>query len=217
MGQRPFVGAIVGIAADAREQGINSAPAPTVYWCIAAPVPDPNYLIRTNGDPIAFAGSVRRAVHQVEPNRSVFNLTTLNQQLSDAFGENRLRTVLLSMFALTAVSLACIGLYGTLSYLVNLRRREVGLRIALGAQRPQIVRKFLLQGLRVCAIGCVCGLVLAAASGRVLAGMLYGISRFDAGTMATVVAVLLVVGACAALIPSLRAARTDPMNVLREG
>jgi predicted permease len=217
LGTLPLAGMIRGVVADAREQGINSAPGPTVYWCMAAPMPDPYYLARTQGDPLALAETLRRAIHEVEPARSVFNVSTLNEHLSDAFGENRLRTLLLSLFALTAVSLACIGLYGTLSYLVTLRRREVGLRIALGAQRRQIVRRFLLQGLRVCAIGCACGLALAAASGRLLAGMLYGISPLDARTLSGVVALLLIVGACAALVPSVRAARTDPMEVLREG
>jgi len=213
----PIGGEIRGIAADAREQGINSEPAPTVYWCTSAPEPDPIYLVRTAGDPAAMAETLRRAVHQVEPARSVFNISPLGEQLSDAFAENRLRTLLLSLFALTAVSLACIGVYGTLSYLVTVRRREVGVRLALGAMRQQILARFLLQGLRVCAAGCVAGLALAAASGRLLSGMLYGISPYDAVTLAAVVTLVLLVAGLASLLPALRAARTNPMTVLREG
>lgn len=210
-------GQIAGITADAREQGINTSPMPTVYWCLSNPTPSPYFLVRTTGDPRALAETLRRAIHQAEPSRSVYNLVPLEELLSDTFAENRLRTLLLALFALTAVALACVGLYGTLSYVVSVRRREVGLRLALGAHRPQIVLRFLLQALRVCGIGCVCGLVIAAASRRLLAGMLFGISALDPGTFAGVALLLLAVAACAALLPSLRAARTDPMNVLREG
>jgi putative ABC transport system permease protein len=140
----------------------------------------------------------------------------LDEHLSDAYAENRLRTILLSLFALTAVSLACIGLYGTLSYFVTLRQREIGLRLAMGAMRYQIAKRFLAQGLRVAAIGCVCGLALAGGAGRLLSGMLFGVSTFDNLTLFCVVLLILIVASLAALIPALRASRTDPMNVLRE-
>ena len=130
--------------------------------------------------------------------------------------QNRLRTILLAFFALTAVSLACIGLYGTLSYLVNVRRREVALRLALGALRTQVVGQFLGLGLRVAATGCIAGLLLAAALGRLLAGMLYGVSATDVATLAGVVAIVLAVSVIAALIPAMRAARIEPMQALRE-
>jgi ABC-type antimicrobial peptide transport system permease subunit len=120
------------------------------------------------------------------------------------------------MFALTAVSLACIGLYGTLTYLITLRHREIGLRLALGAMRSQITTRYLMQGLRVALIGCACGLLMAVASARLLAGMLYGVSNFDAKTFGGVIALVLFVAGFAAFVPAFRASRTDPMNVLRE-
>jgi predicted permease len=212
----PLTGEIRSIVGDAREQGINLEPMPVVYWCVSAPVPDPNYLIRTQGEPLAMAQTVRGAIHQVEPGRSVFDVMPLEERLSDAFAETRMRTVLLTLFALTAVALACVGLYGTISYLVTVRRREVGLRLALGAQRWQIAARFLLQGLRVCVVGCVCGLALAAASGRLLAGMLYGVTLSDRATMFGVVLMVLLLAGVAVLLPALRAACTDPMSVLRE-
>src|SRR6185295_17034969 len=107
---------IRGIVSDAREQGLNKAPAPAVYACGASSQPGTFFLLRTRGDPAAMAETIRRKLHEVEPNRAVFDVTPLEEHLSDAFAENRLRTVLLSFFAITAVSLACIGLYGTLSY-----------------------------------------------------------------------------------------------------
>jgi putative ABC transport system permease protein len=215
----PFslTGEIRGVVADAREQALNTEPMPAVYWCVSAPLPDPHYLVRTRGEPMALADTLRRAILQVEPTRSVFDLIPLEAHISDAFAEGRLRTLLLTMFALTAVSLACIGLYGTLTYLVTLRHREIGLRLALGAMRSQIIRRYLAQGLRVALIGCACGLVMAIASARLLSGMLYGVSSLDAKTFAGVIAVVVLVAGCAAFVPAFRASRTDPMNVLREG
>lgn len=209
-------GVVRGIVGDAREEGLNREPSPTVYWCISAPEPDPYYLVRTGTEPMALAETLRKEIHDVEPARSVFNIMPLETHLSDAFAENRLRTILLTFFGVTAVSLACIGLYGTLSYSVTVRRREVGLRLALGALQGQIVKQFLLRGLVVTFLGCLAGWGLAAAFARVLSGMLYGVSPSDTGTLLSVVLLMMVIAAFAALIPSLRAAHVDPMQVLRE-
>ena len=209
-------GEIRGIVADARETGINAAPVPTVYWCFSAGVPDPFFLIRTRGEPMTMTETLRRKVREVEPARSVFDVMPLEQHLSDAFAGNRMRTILLTFFAVTAVLLASLGLYGTLSYFVNVRRRETGLRIALGALRGQILRRFLVQGLGISALGCFAGVALAAASTRVLAGMLYGISRADPATWFGVVLLVIVVALAASLVPSIRAARVEPMQVLRD-
>lgn len=165
---------------------------------------------------MALADTLRRTIHQIEPSRSVFDIQPLRERISASVAEDRLRTTLLTLFALTAVSLVCIGLYGTLNYSVNLRRREVGLRLALGALREQIVRQFVMQGLRVTLLGCLAGWGLAMALTRVLSGMLYGVSPTDAVTLSAVIVLVLVVAALAALIPSFRAARVDPMGVLRE-
>lgn len=162
------------------------------------------------------AGTLRQKIQEIEPARSVFDITPLEDHIDNAFAENRLRTVLLAFFAVTAMTLACVGLYGTLSYTVNLRQREVGLRLALGALRGQIVKQFLLQGLSVTVIGCVVGWALAFASTRLLSGMLYGVSPSDPLTLVSVVLVVLFVAAAASLVPAVRAARLDPMHVLRE-
>ena len=210
------VGEIRGVVADAREQGLNHEPEPTVYWCISAPLPDPYYLVRTKTAPLLMAETVRQKIHELEPARSVFDVSPLEEHLSDSFSENRLRTVLLSFFAATALSLACLGLYGTLSYTVNVRQREVGLRLALGALRGQIVKQFLWQGLAVCLAGCLAGWLLSLASARFLAGLLYGVSPTDVPTLSGVIFLVLAVAAAASLIPALRASRLEPMQVLRE-
>jgi predicted permease len=207
---------IRGVVEDAREEGLNREPGPTVYYCSSAPVPDPFYLVRTRTAPMVMAQTIRRKVHELEPGRSVFDIIPLEEHLDEAFSENRLRTVLLVFFALTAVSLACIGIYGTLSYSVSMRRREVGLRLALGALPGQIVKHFLLRGLGVSLMGCVVGCGLAVAFGRVLSQMLYRISPSDVTTLSSVVLTMLVVAVLASLIPAIRAARVEPMDVLRE-
>jgi len=209
-------GMVRGIVGDAREEGLNEPPVPTVYLCLSAPNPFPNYLIRTHGEPMAMADAVRRRIHELEPARSVYSIMPLEQHLSDAFTEIRLRTMLLTLFAVTAVLLACIGLYGTLSYLGRLRQREVGVRLALGAQRGQILMRFLVQGLRIAAAGCAAGLALGMGMSRFLRVMLYGVSATAPWTYAGVMALILLVAALASLAPALRASRVEPVTVLRE-
>ena len=209
-------GEVRGIVGDAREMGMNVAPVPTVYWCASAPMPDPFFLVRTRTDPMSMAQTIRRKMHEIDPARSVFEMMPLEEHLDDAFAENRLRTVLLVFFALTAVSLASMGLYGMLSYFVSVRRRETGLRLALGALPAQILRHFLLQGLGVTLLGCIAGLGLAAALTRLLAGMLYGVSPSDGTTLLGVILMVLALAAIASLVPAFRAARVEPMRVLRD-
>ena len=209
-------GMVQGIVGDAREEGLNEPAAPTVYSCFSAPDPFPNYLIRTRGEPLRMADAVRRRIHELEPGRSVYGIMPLQTHLDESFSDNRLRTRLLSLFALTAVSLACIGLYGTLSYLGRLRQREVGLRLALGALRSQIMGRLLLQGLRAAGVGCVAGLALAVGFTRFLTSMLYGVSAVDPVTYSGVVLFILLVAVIASLAPAVRAARVEPMQVLRE-
>jgi putative ABC transport system permease protein len=209
-------GQIVGVVGDAREEGLNTKPAPAVYGCLSAANPFPNYLVRTHGDPMAMAETMRRRIHQLEPNRSVYGISPLQEHIDDVSSENRLRTLLLTLFAGSAVSLACIGLYGTLNYLGRMRRREVGVRLALGALRGQILSHFLLQGLRVTLIGCIAGLLLSAGTGRLLAGMLYEVSPVDPETYGAVLVLISLVATLASFVPAWRAARVEPVQILRQ-
>ncbi len=210
------LGRIVGVVGDARERGLDSDAGPVVYSCFSAPTPTPYFLVRTRGEPAAIVQAVRMKIKELEPLRAVYEIAPLEKRIGDAFAQNRLRMVLLVLFALTALSLACVGLYGTLSYVVSLRRREVGLRLALGAQRRDIIRQFLMQGLRVAGFACVCGLVLSSAFTRVLSRMLYGVSPSDPITLTGVTAIVLVVAMIASLLPALRASRLDPLHLLRD-
>src|SRR5712671_1495269 len=207
---------IRGISGDARESGLDHPPFPTAYWCAPLAEPGTYFLVRTRNTPMTMAETIRRQLRNVEPMRSAYDFAPLEQHYSDALSENRLRTILLTFFAATALSLACIGLYGTLSYSVNIRRREVGLRLALGALRSQIVKQFLWQGLVVCILGCLAGFTLAASCSRVLAGLLYGVSTSDVPTLSAVALIVLFVAGVASLVPAIRAAGVEPMQVLRE-
>jgi putative ABC transport system permease protein len=207
---------VTGIVADAREMGMDKEPAPTIYWCTYPFQPGTRFLTRTKGDPALMSETIRRKMHEMEPVRSVFDIKPLTEQISDAFAENRLRTILLAFFAGAAILLASVGLYGSISYNVHLRRREVGLRLALGALRTQIVGQFVSQGLLVASLGCIMGLILAIAVKRFLAGMLYGVSATDPITLASVAVLVLAVSFLASMLPAIRAARLEPMQVLRE-
>ncbi len=207
---------IRGVVGDARENGIETEPAPTVYSCFSAPNPFPTYLVRTSGNPMAMAQTIRQRIHALEPSRSVYGVSLLQQHLDEASAETRLRTILLTLFAAAAVSLACIGIYGTLSYMVRLRQREVGVRLALGATRSQILARFVLQGLRIAALGCFAGLALGAGLSRFLSKMLYGVTALDPITYAGVVSLFMLVAAFASLLPAARAAQVEPVRALRE-
>jgi ABC-type lipoprotein release transport system permease subunit len=206
---------IVGVVGDAREEGLNREPPAIVYWCHAAPVPTPLFVVRTRAEPMTMARTIRRKLGELEPRRSVYEMAPLQDRLHETFAENRLRTILLTFFAVTAMSLAAIGLYGTLSYFVHMRRREIGVRMALGALQREVASSFMRQALKVSLVGCIAGLSLAAALGRAISGMLYGVSPLDFVTFSAVL--LLVIGAAvlASVWPAVRAARVDPMDVLR--
>jgi ABC-type antimicrobial peptide transport system permease subunit len=207
---------IVGVVGDARERGLDREPGPIVYPCLSAPTPMPYFLARTRGEPAAITASVRLMLKQLEPMRAVYDIAPLDERIGAAFTQNRLRTLVLILFAMIALTQACVGLYGTLSYVVTLRRREIALRLALGASRHEIIRHFLMQGLRVAGLACLCGLALSVAFSRVLSGMLYGVSPSDSVTLSGVVGFVLIVAAVAALVPATRAALVQPMEVLRE-
>jgi putative ABC transport system permease protein len=205
-----------GIVGDARETGLDREAPPTAYWCAGSMQPNTFFLVRTSGELSSMPATIRRKVHEIEPRRSVYDLTPLTEHISDGYAENRLRMTLLASFALTAIALAAIGLYGTLSYLVNVRRREVALRMTLGALRSEVVRRVVNQGLRISVLGCAIGLALAAAFTRFLSSMLYGVSSTDLATLGAVTALVLAVSILASLLPAIRAAGIEPIVTLRE-
>ena len=211
-----FPSRITGVVGDARDIATGREAAPAVYYCYSGGVASPWFLIRTSSEPAAAAGAVRARLNELEPLRAVFDIAPLTERIGDVYAPDRLRMALLVFFAATALSLACLGVYGTLNYVVSLREREVGLRVALGAVSRNIVWHFLLNALRIVGLACAAGLLLSLAVTRVLSGMLYGVAASDPTTLSAVVVVVAVVAAVAALLPAVRASRIDPMKALRE-
>jgi hypothetical protein len=209
-------GRIVGIVGDAREIGLHRDPVPTVYWCARALNPMQYFLVRTRGEPSTLAQTIRMALKQLEPLRSVYDMAPLDDRIVGAFAETRLRTALLALFAASALGLASLGVYGTLAYMISIQRYELGVRLALGATRPGVVALILSTSLRVVAASCACGIGLSLLLTRLMASLLFGVSPFDSLALTAATAVVLAVAALASLMPAIRAARLDPAQVLRE-
>ena len=208
---------IAGVVGNAREFSLDRDAVPSYYPCrVAYATPALAFLVRARGGPGGLVNAVRAKIKDLEPLRAVYDVAPLPERIGTEYADERLRTSALALFAGTALALACLGVYGTLSYVVGLRRREVGLRVALGAQRSDIVAQFLGQALRVVAVASIVGLALSLAFSRALSGMLFGVSPFDAATLVTVIALVASVAIVAALVPAIRAARVAPMTVLRE-
>ena len=199
-----------------RELGIDQATAPTVYACDCAPNPFPWFIARTRGEPASIGLAVRQRLVRLEPLRSVYDMAPLDERIGDAYAQSRLRTWVLTFFALTALALVCTGIYGTLSYAVSLRRREVAVRLALGAVRRTVMHQLMTTSVRVVGVATACGTVLALLFAQTLSTMLYGVSPSDPVTLTGVLIAVVTVAGLAALIPAARATFGQPMRALRE-
>ena len=212
-----FSGEIVGVVADVREQGLIKDPEPILYMCgLMAHWPDPYYIVRTDPSRPATMAGIREALREIEPGRAVYDASTLTETLSESLSQPRLNTVLLTLFALMALMLAAIGLYGMLAQFVSQRRREIGLRIALGAQPAQVLAQVIRHGALVIGAGIVFGLGGAFALARFMATLVFGIPWHDPVTFAAVPVVLAAIAAAATIVPARRAVRVDPIEALRE-
>jgi predicted permease len=208
---------IVGVAGNARDFGLEREPVPTTYACTTTVAYPPlALLVRTTNDPMTMVNVVRERLAEIAPQRSMYGVMPLEQRIGNEYSADRLRTGVIALFAGAALLLVSLGMYGTLSYVVSLRRREIGLRVAFGAAQSAITSHFLFKAMRVVGAACLAGLALAFALSRSLSSMLYGISPNDPATLTGVIVVVLIVAAAAALVPAVRAARVDPMTALRE-
>ncbi len=206
---------IVGVIADARTESLADAGIPRVYVDIYQhPAKDLAFFLRGQVDPAAIAAQVRTQVQSVDPELPVFHAETLDDILSSSLSVRRFSMEMVALFAATALLLAGLGIYGTISYLVNGQSREIAIRLALGAQRSNILRMVLRQGLTLAAAGAGVGLVGALIVAHLMAGLLYGVSPYDLSTFAGVTAVLTAVAIAASYIPALRAMRLDPITTL---
>ena len=172
-------------------------------------------VLRTKGDPTAVMGPVRRSVEALDPGEVIYGVETMENVVSSSFAARRLSMILLGVFAALALVLACVGIYGVVSYLVGQRTHEIGVRMALGAQRSDVLRLVLGQGARMALIGVTIGIAAALGLTRLMANQLFGVTAHDPLTFADVAILLLIVAVIACYIPARRAMRVDPMVALR--
>jgi putative ABC transport system permease protein len=208
---------IVGVVENARDTNRTEQPEPAAYWCTAPSFwPDPVYLIKTQGPPMALANTLRKKIKQLEPSRALYDVAPLEEQLSSTMGERKLQTALLSVFGLSALLLAAVGLYGVLGFYVSQGTREIGLRIALGARPDQIFAHVFQQGALMTIGGIAVGIAAGAAATQLIFSLLYGVSRWDPLSFLAAPALLTLVAALAIWLPSRRAMLLDPIVALRE-
>ena len=172
-------------------------------------------VLRTEGDPTAVMGPVRRAVEEIDSREVVYNVQTMNEVVSNSFAARRLSMTLLGVFAALALVLACVGIYGVISYLVGKRTHEIGVRVALGAQRNDVLQMVIGQGAKMTLIGVAIGIGAALGLTRLMANQLFGVSAHDPLTFAGVAMLLILVAVAACYIPARRAMNVDPVVALR--
>jgi putative ABC transport system permease protein len=226
MGRAPWE--IIGIVSDMRQFDLDQDPDPQVFIdyrqeppppvpqsALAGPPPAPYFAVRTAGDPLAVVAAMRSIVRELEPQATVDNIATMNQLVSNSFARPRLYAVLLGVFAGVAVVLTAIGIYGVMAYSVAQRIREIGIRMALGAQRGDVVGLVLGQSFALTALGIVAGIAGAVAVTRYLRQMLFGLTPLDPSTFIAVASAFGVIATLAAFVPARRATRVDPLVALR--
>ena len=207
---------VVGLAADSRNNGLDADPAPVMYIPYHTfTLPFMSVIVRSAGGTAAVASAVRAEVRKLDPEMPIDSVRPLEEIVSESVAEPRFRTMLLGVFAVTALLLAAIGVYGLISYSVAQRTREIGIRVALGARPAQVIRPIVREGMTLAVIGVVLGLAGALAATRVVAAFLFGIEATDPLTFGAVAALLLVVALVASYVPSRRALKVDPLTALR--
>ena len=207
---------VVGVAGDMRRQGPEQDPIPQMFEPLAQnPSRLVTLLVRTSTDPRSMMAAIQAAVRGVEKDAPVYGVTTLEERLGVFHAQRRFQTWLLLAFALVALLLAAIGIYGLIRYSVAMRIREIGIRMAVGAQRGDILRLILREGLTLSCIGLVLGLIGAAWLGQLLSGLVFGITPTDPPTFVAVSVLLTAVAAAACYLPARRAARVDPVAALK--
>jgi putative ABC transport system permease protein len=210
---------VVGILEDLNQFSLQQRPSPELF--VVGFVPPPPglggtyFAVRASSDPAAMAGSIRAIVRQLDTSATVDNIATMDQIVSNAMSRPRLFAALLGIFAAVAAALAAVGIYGVLAFIVTHRTREIGIRIALGARRRQVIALILRQTVVLTAIGVIAGVAGAAVLTRYLEGLLFGVTPLDPSTFVAVVIAFAAVAALASFVPARRATRVEPQVALR--
>jgi putative ABC transport system permease protein len=207
---------VVGLVGDVKYDGLASEIEPEIYRpFLQTPARDMSLVVRAASDPMMLAGSLREALASLDRTVPVSEIRTLDQLLASSVATSRFTTLLLAAFAAVALTLAAIGIYGVLSYAVGRRAREIGVRMALGARRVDILRMVLGHAALLTGAGMAGGVAAALATTHVLEGLLFGVTRTDMATFVVVPILLAGVGLLAAYVPAIRAIRVDPATALR--
>ena len=213
---------IVGIVGDTKHDGLMRAPKRQFFAPhnqFAASFGNTrramSLVVRTAGDPRDLVRALEAAVRAKDPSLPVTNVATLDDVMANTVREQRFATTLMAGFALLAMTLAAVGIYGVISYSVSQRTREIGVRLALGANAGAVRRLVIAQGMLPAVIGVACGVAGAAGLSRFVSGLLFGVSALDLATFAAIPLLLLLLALAATLVPAVRATRVDPMQALR--
>jgi putative ABC transport system permease protein len=207
---------IVGVVGDMHQSGPEAPAQPELYLPIAQDsFADLYFAVRTSGDPLSVAQTLRDVVHSIDPQVSILDMSTMEAILSEHVASRRLVMLLLAAFAGVALLLALIGIYGVMGNAVSQRTNEIGVRMALGAQRGEILQMILGEGARLSLAGLALGVAIAVAATRLLESTLFGVTPTDVTTYAVVIVVMLGVGLLACYLPARRAARVDPLSAIR--
>jgi len=207
---------IIGVVGDNKHMGLDSEIEPMAYW----PQAELTYssmtmVIRTSGEPATLASPAREIVRELDGEQPVANVSTMEGLLSKSVARSRFNTTLLAVFALVALILSAVGIYGVMSYSVTQRTHEIGVRMALGAQHHDVIKLVVRQGALLGVVGVAAGLAASMGLTRLLATLLFGVTATDAPTFAVVAAGLLLVVLIACYVPARRAAKVDPLTALR--
>ena len=207
---------VIGVVRDAKYNSLRDPPVPTIYMpALQDPPGSATYEVRTAADPGPVMSRIREAVRQVDPALPLVNLTTQERQIEGRFAQEKLIARTYALFGALALFVASVGVFGLMSYSVARRTNEVGLRMALGAGRDDVLRLILRESMILVATGVLLGLAVAIGAGRFIASLLFGLAATDVKTLAGAVAIMLLLSALAAYLPARRASRVDPTAALR--
>jgi ABC-type antimicrobial peptide transport system permease subunit len=205
----------VGIVPDAKYRTLRAATPPTIYLPFFRADSGATFAVRTSADPAATTASLRSVVQDVDRTVRVRDIRTMEGVVNDSVRQERLIAQLGGFFSVFALALACLGLYGVLSFAVVQRTREIGVRVALGARRCDVLSLVIGKGLKLALVGAAMGLAGGLAVTRLVSSLLYGVTPTDPVTFISVVLLLVLVALLASWLPARRAAKVDPMEALR--